>query len=242
MATITESIELIDPRKAQEYLDTKGPPIRPVDTKLVTRLANDMAGGRWLTVRHGSPVEPIRLTLDSKLVSGRLRMMAVIEAGVAIEFIVQRADWDKVRPCPKVSPGELRAASELLAEFCGSSPYEMADGEPVDLQGIAATVMRGAEALETASTLLSFSERGTHNLMLQFAYFTECTLATVEWLESKKRPPVYELARQRRMADQMVEALFSAGLDSSQMGLRHTGLTKRIRELEARRREARVNP
>lgn len=45
------------------------------------------------------------------------------------------------------------------------------------------------------------------------AYLTECTLATVEWLAMKTRPPVGELDRQRSMAEFGILALLTHGYD-----------------------------
>lgn len=48
---------------------------------------------------------------------------------------------------------KLAEASWQLALFAGDSPWEMGDGEPVDLKGIAAIATSGAYALERACTL-----------------------------------------------------------------------------------------
>jgi len=94
---MTEIIEKIGPEEAQEYLNTMGPPSYPVDPAEVRRFARDMSLGLWLTVHRGAPVDPLRLTPEGRMISGRRRMLAVIAAGVEIDFIVQRADWDELR-------------------------------------------------------------------------------------------------------------------------------------------------
>jgi hypothetical protein len=47
--------------------------------------------------------------------------------------------------------------------------------------------------------------------ILELAHMTECTLATVEWLESLAKPSKTELSRQRTIANNGINALLLLG-------------------------------
>lgn len=82
METTTEKI---GPKEAKVYLETMGPPSYPVDPKLVSRFAERMKSGAWIV----GP-ESLFEDDDGNMISGRRRMLAVIEAGVEVEFTVVR--------------------------------------------------------------------------------------------------------------------------------------------------------
>lgn len=77
-------IEKIGPEEARRYLETMGRPSYLIQPAYVRWLARRMRSGAWTT--EG---EPIVETREGKLLSGRRRMHAVIQAGVEVEFVVQ---------------------------------------------------------------------------------------------------------------------------------------------------------
>jgi hypothetical protein len=77
-------VEKIGPAEARRYLETMGEPSYPVEPAYVTMLAERMKSGAW-TTQGDAIVE----TEEGKMLSGRRRMHAVVEAGVEVEFVVQ---------------------------------------------------------------------------------------------------------------------------------------------------------
>lgn len=80
MSVVTKKI---GPEEARKLLETMGPPSYPVDPARVSLMARMMKSGAW-TLEGSHLVE----TEEGKLVQGRRRMHAVVEAGVDVEFLV----------------------------------------------------------------------------------------------------------------------------------------------------------
>ena len=76
--------ETIGPARAQQYLDTMGPATYPVAPQTVLRYAKHMKSGAWVLIGPCLIVDE-----EGKMLSGRRRMMAVIEADLEVEFVVQ---------------------------------------------------------------------------------------------------------------------------------------------------------
>lgn len=75
---------IIGPKEAQTLLEKNISENRSVRKAQVLRYANDMKGGRWKT----NTGETIKITNDGTVVDGQHRLLAVIKAGVEIEFEV----------------------------------------------------------------------------------------------------------------------------------------------------------
>lgn len=123
-----------DPDLAREYLARAGggAAARRLLPRVITRYARDMAAGRW--VMNG---EPLILDPEGNLLDGRHRLAAVIEARVAVRFLVVRGvdpalthtlDTGATRSLASVMrcKGEpharlLAAMVGLLARFAGES-------------------------------------------------------------------------------------------------------------------------
>jgi len=83
------STERIGPEQAKGYLATMGAPSYPVDPHLVSMFAKRMKSGAWI-----EGPEPLMVEEESgKMVGGRRRMHAVVEAGVEVEFAVVRGEY-----------------------------------------------------------------------------------------------------------------------------------------------------
>ena len=78
------AIEVITPRQAEAYL-AANVGNRPVLRAVVARYAREMAAGNWLLTHQG-----IAFDSQGKLVDGQHRLMAIIEAGRAVQMVVTR--------------------------------------------------------------------------------------------------------------------------------------------------------
>lgn len=85
------TLETITPEKAQEYLATKERTLRnsPNLPNIVASYTQDMKNGQWKLT-----ASPIRFEAGH-LVDGRLRLLAVIKAGIPVEMVVARIDDPK---------------------------------------------------------------------------------------------------------------------------------------------------
>jgi len=75
----------VTPKMAHEWLDSLSSHQRSVSPNYVTQLARKMRNGQWRLT-----AEPITFDTDGKLIEGQHRLRAVIESGVAVEFMVVR--------------------------------------------------------------------------------------------------------------------------------------------------------
>jgi hypothetical protein len=83
--------ELIGPDEARELLKNLMPDYRAADMRCVRDFASMMTKGQWLP-----RAEPLMYDTRHGLVGGRRRLLAVIEAGVEIEFLVMRGEFDSL--------------------------------------------------------------------------------------------------------------------------------------------------
>lgn len=76
-------IRRITPKIAQRWLDKALYPVTP-HTKIVNRFAQDMLDGRWFLV-----ADPIKLDAKGRLIDGRHRLLACVQANVAFSAPVE---------------------------------------------------------------------------------------------------------------------------------------------------------
>ncbi|EDZ0839862.1 hypothetical protein GJ904_19995 [Salmonella enterica] len=120
---LPSEIRDIDPAIAQEFLD-RAIPNRKVSRIRVKRYAKAMREGKWAL--NG---ESIKISPDGELLDGQHRLLAVIEAGVAVKlFIVFNVSFDAL---PTVDSGRNRSSADSLtifSELTGKSAQVMASG------------------------------------------------------------------------------------------------------------------
>lgn len=87
--------EKIGPERALELLATMGPPTYPVDRRQVELYAECMRSGAWGLQGSSLVLEEEDL---ERMVSGRRRMLAVVHAGVEVEFVVIRGKSGEFDP------------------------------------------------------------------------------------------------------------------------------------------------
>lgn len=80
----TIAFELIGPNEARDLLEAN-PRNRNVRQERVDQYARDMRAGRWLTTG-----EPIQVADDGTLLNGQHRLLAIVQANVAITLLVMR--------------------------------------------------------------------------------------------------------------------------------------------------------
>jgi hypothetical protein len=74
---------LIDPATAQHWLDTCNSKNRPVHTRTVETISDDMKNGRWVQTHQS-----IGFDVNGQLVDGQHRLLAIIKANVGIPMLV----------------------------------------------------------------------------------------------------------------------------------------------------------
>jgi len=84
--------EKIGPERARELLATMGPPSYPVDPRQVQLYAERMKSGAWELQGECLILE------EERMVSGRRRMLAVVEAGIDVDFVVIRGKAGEFDP------------------------------------------------------------------------------------------------------------------------------------------------
>ena len=84
--------ELVGPEEAREMLKDLRPDYRAADMQSVHEFAKAMRNGQWRPRRGNLMVDN-----DNGLVDGRRRLLAVIECGLHIEFVVLRGKFDLLR-------------------------------------------------------------------------------------------------------------------------------------------------
>jgi hypothetical protein len=105
---ITIRPERIGPDLATEYLDTNTANWRKPSPAAVKRLAADMLADRWV-----EDTGTIDFTEDGKLADGQHRLMAVVESGRTIKFMVRRNVPLEV--IEHIDMGRKRHLADLLA-------------------------------------------------------------------------------------------------------------------------------
>ena len=86
------SVEDTGPEEARALLAKLMPNYRHADPTWVTRFANMMKWGQWK-----ESAEPIYLDDVLGLVNGRRRLLAVIESGCTVRFVVMRGAFEFIR-------------------------------------------------------------------------------------------------------------------------------------------------
>ncbi len=98
---------LITPEQAFEWLESANTNNRRVCDSHVSRLARDMAGGRWKLTHTGIAFGP-----DGTLLDGQHRLWAIVEAGVPVAMVVWRGvDPDSMMA---IDSGRSRSMTDIL--------------------------------------------------------------------------------------------------------------------------------
>lgn len=83
------NVEEIGPREAKKLLSKLMPNYRHADPKWVTRFAKGMETGKWL-----ESAETIKVDDELGLIDGRRRLLAVVESGCTVKFLVMRGKFE----------------------------------------------------------------------------------------------------------------------------------------------------
>jgi len=97
----TVTVERIGPDEARKLLEKLVPKYRRPNPRHVREFADMMKKGLWVSERDG----PIHHDVDKGLVDGRRRLLAVVEANVAVDFQVVRGSFDDFVPQPPAASG-----------------------------------------------------------------------------------------------------------------------------------------
>ena len=110
MKELTVEVENITPSKAKEYLATNTEN-RNIRRHKVARYAAMMRAGQWVTNHQG-----IAFKLDGTLMDGQHRLLAIIDAGVAVRLQVTRniADLGNIKAMTTVDTGATRSTADQL--------------------------------------------------------------------------------------------------------------------------------
>src|SRR5690242_4011344 len=98
--------EIITPAIAEAYL-AKNEINRTVRKAAVSAYARDMANGDWITTG-----EAIQFDWFDRMIDGQHRLLAIIEAGVSIQFLVVRGLDPKAQK--RIDSGIVRAFADQL--------------------------------------------------------------------------------------------------------------------------------
>ncbi|EDL8063752.1 hypothetical protein CTA21_16500 [Salmonella enterica] len=120
---VRSEIRPFDPDSAQALLD-KAIPNRKVSKSNVKKFAKDMREGKWTFNGEGIKISP-----DGELLDGQHRLLAIIEAGVAVELLVI---FDvPFESLPTMDSGRNRSSADSLtifSELTGKPAQVMASG------------------------------------------------------------------------------------------------------------------
>lgn len=160
---IKTSVELISPDIAEVYLKTQKLNRHPQQGRVVD-YADRMLRGEWRIS------QPIQFTSDGDLFDGQHRLMAVIAAGIACEFLVVRGLPPETRYC--VDIGQTRTVAQIaqLMQVGTSMCSKLATCKAMfigrELKPKNATAKEQAKGIR-ASISKSFSPEKLINLYLQ---------------------------------------------------------------------------
>jgi hypothetical protein len=107
MSNIIYKKELITTEKAKQYLDNMGTNRKPTRRNILF-LLNEMKTGNWRETGDG-----IKFDSDGKLMDGQHRLLALIQYGKALEFLVIRGL--KKSSFEVLDTGKSRTASDILS-------------------------------------------------------------------------------------------------------------------------------
>ena len=89
--------EVIGPEEAREMLKNLVPQYRPPDSHYVELFADVMRRGKWVPTYETIKID-VRPGTVARLVDGRRRLLAIIESGAEIEFLVMRGPFELFDP------------------------------------------------------------------------------------------------------------------------------------------------
>lgn len=180
---ITSSVETITPEIAREWLEwtaqciaeNTGQRNRPIKSKLIAFLSDEIKGGRWRL--NG---ESIVLDMDDMVIDGQHRLLAIIRSGITVQSVVVRG-VDKSL-FATIDSGVRRTAADTLA----------CDGNIANPGHIAAMVngldryLNGSKARSNATMVLA-TARALPSLhpcynLAQCIYRSRGTIYTSTWV------------------------------------------------------------
>jgi hypothetical protein len=146
--TISGRIERISPALAKDYLGLNTDNWRKVNLQHVRRLAADMAAGDWAT-----GTGTIDFGEDGKLADGQHRLLAVVESGVTVEFLVRRNV--PLAVIENTDTGRRRTFADLLAHRGEPHATALAAGTALHLRWARGVPVSGGDN-PTFSTLTAW--------------------------------------------------------------------------------------
>jgi len=105
---IVSTSEMVTPEMAKELMQLNTGNFRKLDVNVVTKYANDMSAGAWMT--NG---DTIKISGTKVLLDGQHRLMAIIKSGVTVQCLIVRDLTALVGHT--IDDGKARTAAHWLA-------------------------------------------------------------------------------------------------------------------------------
>lgn len=215
----------VTPSQAQEWIEKCSPEFqRELKPTRVKMYANDMREGRWVA-SGGGPLEFVQNGTFRYLVNGRHRLAAVIEADVAVEFvmIVHNGTYnDALRMYQVYDQQATRSFSDIVHS-------DVLNHSAVGKLGAAIQIILSLEKHGKITTLSYFQERIEHVSEWEQHYVEwEAIRASIEYPNRFSTAPVNAAAIYTLRYQPEIARTFWSGVISGETGV-NTG-ERRLRE------------